>query len=275
MPELRIIDQSLWDTVQTRLHLQTKRSEAIRQALHDKARAGAPLRHLFSGLLKCAACGSPFVTVGNNRYGCSGHKYRGAAVCPVATTVKRSIVESKLLEGIKHDINNKEAQELFARETRKLLQAEAARTKPDMDNWRHELAVEQTKIDNMVTAIAKGTFSPALQAALETAESRKLEITQQIQAAEQTQRTTLPDFLPRAADIYAELIRKLEETLNADVDIARECLRGIVGDEILIRRATDGECLEAQIKADYLKQAAGCTLSVVAGTGFEPMTFGL
>jgi site-specific DNA recombinase len=177
MPELRIVPQALWDCVQDRLTLQTARSLAVRQALHDRARrTGAPMRHLFSGLLKCAVCGSPFVTVGNNRYGCSGHKYRGSAVCGNGLSVKRSIVESRLLEGIKRDLYSPDAVDLFNRETRRLLQEAADFTAPNTDRLHRELAEVETKIENLAAAIAAGTFSPALQSALEAAEAKKCKL---------------------------------------------------------------------------------------------------
>lgn len=259
LPELRIVPQGLWDRVEARLTLQTVRSTAVRQALHDSARTGAPLRHLFSGLLKCSVCGAPFVTVGNNRYGCSAHKYRGPAVCGNAISVKRTLVESRLLEGIKHDLGSPDALDLFTRETRRLLNEAAAQTAPSADRLRRELADVETKIGNLVAAIAAGTFSPALQSAIEAAEARKLSLSQELDSLETLQPNRLPEFLPRAADIYTEMVEKLETALAEDTDQARECLRGLVGDEILVRPAEKGDYLEAEIRAGYLQQASGLT----------------
>ncbi|MEW6036685.1 MAG: hypothetical protein AB1648_00255 [Pseudomonadota bacterium] len=49
------------------------------------------------------------------------------------------------------------------------------------------------------------------------------------------------------------MIEKLETTLAEDTDQARECLRGLVGNEILVRPAEKGDYLEAQIRAGYLQ----------------------
>jgi site-specific DNA recombinase len=267
MPELRIVSQTLWDSVQARLNRQTKRSLSVRAALHQRARTGPPMRHLFSGLLKCAACGSPFVTVGNNRYGCSGHKYRGTAVCQNRLSVKRSIVESRLLASVKNDICNSDALEIFTRETRRLLQEYAASAAPNIEHLRNRLAEIEKKIGNLINAIAAGTFSPALQTALEKHESEKIDILREIEEAEASRLERAPDFLPRVSEIYFEMVSELEESLSDDTDRARECLRCLIGDEILIRPAASGKYLEAELKPAYLQQAVGITLNVVAGAG--------
>ena len=74
----------------------------------------------------------------------------------------------------------------------------------------------------------------------------------------------LPDFLPRAADIFRQKVERLEKELATDVDRAREIVREILGDEILVRPGK--ECLEAEVRTGYLQAATG-TLSVVAGAG--------
>ena len=270
MPELRIVPEDLWQRAQTRLN-RPGRGEAIRQGIARKKAGGGAARHLFSGLLVCANCGHPFVTVGNGYYGCSGHKYRGAAVCAVATSVKRAVVERCLLAGIKRDLLNPEALELFHRETRRLLReaAEQSGNSGQLERARQELAATETKIGNLVAAIAAGTFSPALQSALEMAESDKRRLLAEIASAESIQSPAFPDFLPRTADVFREMVENLEDSLSADTDEAREILRGIVGDEILIQPAATGRHLEAKIKAGYLQQVSGLTLNMVAGAGFE------
>ncbi len=76
----------------------TARARAV---LGNAGRSGPWPRYLFSGLIECANCGSPFVTLSRDRYGCSAARYRGAAVCDVRTTVPRSRLKTRLLDTIR------------------------------------------------------------------------------------------------------------------------------------------------------------------------------
>ena len=54
-PELRIVDDVLWDAAQRRLRDQRQRTEGARR--DGKVSAGTWSKHLLSGLLKCGGCG--------------------------------------------------------------------------------------------------------------------------------------------------------------------------------------------------------------------------
>ncbi|BBL75477.1 resolvase [Methylomagnum ishizawai] len=277
MPELRIVPDALWRKVQARLARNEARGAAISAGIQARRQGGASVRHLFSGLLFCAECGHPFVTVGNGYYGCSGHKYRGSAVCRTARSVRRKIVEDRLLEHIRQDIPTQEGFEVFARKARQLLQAAAEQAIGSTGQDQAALSELERKIGNIVNAIAAGTFSPALQSALEAAEAQRAEILARIASTQALadQAAHIPDFLPRAVDVYKEVLGNMAVALTAgDVDMARERIRDLVGDRIEIRQGKD--CLEAIIeKAGALQLASGLTLVMVAGAGFEPTTFGL
>ncbi|HES77068.1 MAG TPA: hypothetical protein ENO09_08715, partial [bacterium] len=85
---LRIIEQSVWDAVKSR---QTRtRTDITRRAANS--RGAGKSRYLFSGLLKCACCGSAYIIVNAERYGCALHKSGGSSACANSVTVKRSTV---------------------------------------------------------------------------------------------------------------------------------------------------------------------------------------
>lgn len=74
-PELRIVEQDLWDAVKVRQLSATV--EVFRFGAWDRRRP----RYLFSGLIVCGCCGSGYAKVGANRFGCSAARNKGAAIC--------------------------------------------------------------------------------------------------------------------------------------------------------------------------------------------------
>ena len=76
------------------------------------------------------------------------------------------------------------------------------------------------------------------------------------------------DVIPRAREAHQELVSRLEQV--EDVSAAREAIRAIVGE---IRLVPEGDELVAELTSAGL--AGACQLTLVAGAGFEPATFGL
>ena len=68
VPELRIIDEDLWERVK-------ERQRGLRKlpSFHEKQRP----RMLLSYLLKCGCCGGGFSKVSQNHYGCSTARNKG------------------------------------------------------------------------------------------------------------------------------------------------------------------------------------------------------
>ena len=86
MPELRIVDQELWDRVKARQRGLTKL-----HAFHEKQRP----RMLLSYLLTCGCCGGGFSKVSQNHYGCSTARNKGT--CDNRLTVRQDELEGLVI----------------------------------------------------------------------------------------------------------------------------------------------------------------------------------
>ena len=74
---------------------------------------------------------------------------------------------------------------------------------------------------------------------------------------------------------FKELLADLDSALNKDTGRARVLLKDLLG-EIRLVPEDGGVYAEIQNRADRLLMAAGAvSITVVAGAGFEPATFGL
>ncbi len=83
VPQLRIIDDALWQAVQTRKA--KTRAHYLRQAdgpLAGKSESGLTAQHLLNGLARCGVCHGPLIFAAKNpksrRYYCSTRLHRGA-----------------------------------------------------------------------------------------------------------------------------------------------------------------------------------------------------
>src|SRR5688572_14458576 len=141
---LHIVDDQLWRCVQSRLVRQAASVGArVKAGLSRKAAAtGREPRHLFSGWLTCGLCGARFTLVNRRSYACASH-VNGLA-CSNTLHVRRDLVESRLLAGIRKSLGRPE------------IAAEIER--------RVRSAGLRTEVENLVNAIAQGGLrnSPAL-----------------------------------------------------------------------------------------------------------------
>lgn len=269
MPELRIIDQSLWNRVKDRQKEQRERVRAA-QSKNGSRRAGPGRRprYLFSGLLRCGVCGGTYVIVNSYQYGCSRHKESGAPVCANSIRVPRRLLEQCLLAAIREELCSDEAFALFRAETTRLLR-EMRRRMPDHSAKLRNI---EGRIENMVEAIQAGAFSPALKQALEAAERER----EALQAVAAEPASELPELLPQAWERFQALTREMENLGEEDIPRIRTQLQALLG-EINLVPAEGGKYLNAQLTGNYagLLGLTESKINVVAGAGFEPTTFGL
>ena len=103
MPELRIVDDALWQAVKDRQsELAVKYAstiEAVRAAQANRLNRTHRPRSLLSGLLECRSCGGPNAIWGQDRYGCSNHVMNGS--CDNSRIIRRTVLEERLLVGLK------------------------------------------------------------------------------------------------------------------------------------------------------------------------------
>ena len=88
-----IVSTALWQAVQARLQNARRYTEA-------PTRGRGP-KFLLSGLLRCGTCHRRFVVTDSYHYGCPAHRVQG---CPNGVAVARTLVEEKILSGIRHEL---------------------------------------------------------------------------------------------------------------------------------------------------------------------------
>ncbi|WP_328285757.1 recombinase family protein [Magnetospirillum molischianum] len=296
VPELRIIDDTLWQAAKARQQSLATEYATVITAVRDSfaaraaERAANPLnathrpRSLLSGLLVCGCCGGPFALRGQDRYGCSTHIMTGT--CANSRTIRRDALEERVLIGLKDRLMAPEAAaeaiRAYVEETNRRNHTRRA----DGETERRELDKIARTIKELVTQVEDGGGSRAVMARLRELEAREDEINARLAQAP----ADIPDIHPNVADIYVRKVARLAEALSHtdERDEAADAIRSLIEKITLTPGPKRGQ-IDAVLYGDlaaileWTAQNAntpglggsGVSVSVVAGAGFEPATFRL
>ena len=288
IPELRIVDDNLWNRVQTRLGA-IRSSDQVAKARATKFWTRRRPRHLLTGKAICGGCGGPAAPIGKDYIACSTARRRGT--CTNRASIRRSEIETWIIEALRHQLMAPDLVSEFVR----TFNDEINRTRRDRDRRRDGLEREQKelgrRIDILLDAFASGALKgPSVQTKLEALEARHSEVTKE-----------LAGFLdepvrlhPNLAAIYHRKVAALQNLVQNEATRteAVEIIRSLV-DEVIFRPTAEAG-LEVELVGDIAKMvhlaqnsnenspASGAvheefarSVKVVAGVGFEPTTFRL
>ncbi|HWI25854.1 MAG TPA: recombinase family protein [Stellaceae bacterium] len=277
VPDLRIVDQPLWEQVQARLGL-IRNAPRTQKALEKKFWLKRRPKHLLTGLAHCATCGAPLASVGKDYLGCSAARRHGT--CQNRHSIRRETVEGLILDGLKNQLMAPEVVAEFVREFHAELNRQQGRLELGAVQKRRELDEVTRKLAGLIEAIADGLRAPGLQARLDQFEKRKAELSFELQEA-----TPSPLRLhPNLSELYRKKVADLQLAIAdpATRSEALEILRGLV-ERVEVHAGKDGIRigLTGEI-ANMLKLSTGVesvatephrsSIKVVAGARFEPAT---
>ncbi len=282
IPDLRIVSQEQWDSVKARQEaLDRRQSKSVQPApFWSKQRP----RYLFSGLIRCGVCGGGFSKISANHFGCSSARNKGPTTCTSLLTIRRSELEDAVLGALQERLLDPDLFKVFAAE----FVAEWNRLQADTLAGREARAVElrqlRQQIERLVDALADGTPVTAVRDRLNLLEQRKVVLETEMAAA----LLPAPRLHPNLPEVYRQKIAELAGLLGAeDATAAKELVRSLVEHITLIpegsrlRIEVRGELgailrlANGAIGANRSVDAVGEQIKMVAGTGFEPVTFRL
>jgi site-specific DNA recombinase len=253
VPELRIIDDALWDAAKSRqreLSFEIGRDDGG-NALNRVHRR----KFLFSGLLRCGCCGGEYTIFAQDRYGCATRRSKGT--CNNNATITRQEIEARVLEGLKDRLMAPE----LVREFIRAFQEEANRAAREQDQKfksdRMQLHLVERKIAGIVTSIEEGRYSRVLGDRLAELEHQQEQLRLRL-----SETPTSVRLHPRLADIYADKVRELEQSLNdpAIRGEAAEVLRSLV-DRIELHPRKEGNGVDATLHGDLAEILSFCALT--------------
>ncbi len=210
--------------------------------------------------------------------------------CTNRRTVLRDRLLARVLTGLKHRLLTPELVEEFVRS----FVAEVNAANRDRGVRQAALSREQgtnrRQIRNILELVKDGRGSTSLVEELRRLEDREKALERDLDQAAQPE--LLPTLHPNLPELYRRRVEELETAL-ADPQVAasaREALRGLVDAVLVFPGERRGEVeihlrgdlaaflhLDAQGRDEKLRSASGGVVlgTLVAGIGFEPMTFRL
>ena len=291
VPELRVVDDVLWEAVRAR---QGRLSHRERQT--PDAPGGTPAafwskqrpKHLFSGLIKCGACGGGFSMISKSHLGCSTARNKGQTACGNRLTIRREALESTILDGLRARLMDPALYQAFAAEFTAEWNRMQAHAAGDLGERTKELTGVKDKLERLVDAICAGTPAMAVKDRMRELEERRIALESELATAV----APAPRLHPNLAVLYRQKVAALADALSGHgAAAARDLLRGLIDE---IRIVPEGLTQRAELRGELaaiLGLASPRTtkapadmarafdiaeqIKVVAGTGFEPVAFRL
>jgi DNA invertase Pin-like site-specific DNA recombinase len=282
-PELRIIDENLWQRVQTRLAWVAEAfGRGTRAGLYHRA-ASSP--HLLTGFLKCGCCGANLVIVtgrgkgGHQSYGCPQNFYRGA--CVNRLKARADWLEDQLLSQLQLAVMEPEVLNYALKEFERQLAASFSEMSNQIDRIRQRSELIQQELRNLVSTVASCGPSATLVDAINQREQELNELRQKLLAGEGD---SVSDQVARIRQFVTENLSDIRQLFCADVQRARpELAKHITA--IHMQPQLDGKKGRYVATGDWdllgehpipgTKEGPEMRVRMVAGGGFEPPTFGL
>lgn len=228
VPELRIVDQDLWDAVKARQDIDARRRSKVETTDRNKLSSGQTLRrrkYLLSGLLHCGLCGGRMTMAGTGKYKtfyCANAKEMGPSVCKGFRGLRDSIALPLVLSGLRDDLMQPIAYETFREAVHKRLN-ENNDTAEDRLRLHDARVMElETGRRNLVALAKQGLGSQSLVDELKKIEADLARLAE-TRAEIIPEEIELPDDLPER---YREMIDGLAATLS------QEAIAGRAADEM-------------------------------------------
>jgi hypothetical protein len=240
VPELRIVDEALWDQVNSRLNAiaQSPTTTAIRQSRFWEKRRP---RHILTGLVVCGLCGHPLAAVGRDYLRCAQADRSGR--CDNRRGVRRKILEDLVLVALQKNLMHPDLVAEFIRGYQ--VEANAERASEEQERGTATRRLEQVKrqLDGLITAISEGLRGPGLQDRLSALEAEQARL-------EDTLRRPAPSPIrlhPHLAEAYRHRVADLARHLNSEDGRteALEIVRSLI--ERVTVKPANGGAIEIEI----------------------------
>jgi hypothetical protein len=233
VPDLRIVDETLWAAAQARLTA-TRESPGVAKALATEFWKHRRARHLLTGLARCGVCGAPLAAVGRDYLACGAARRQG--VCSDRRAIRRAVLENIILDALRSRLMQPDLVAEFAEAWQQEVNRRRAGADVARERTARELAQVERKLAGLIDAIANGLRAPSRQQALDGLERRRAKLAQRLPTAP----TPLPRLHPNLAEVYRRKVTELGAVLRHPEGggEALSILRGLV-DRVTLTPADD------------------------------------
>ena len=284
VPELRIIDDETWSMVKARQSaMRAEKPEPAASTL-STARDRKRPRYLLSGLTRCGCCGGGYSMISSEMLGCSTARNKGT--CDNRTNMRRDELEARVLAALRHHLMEPALFAEFCEEfTREMNRIRSAGSET-LEASRAQIRKIDRDLDRLVDMILRGGAADRLNERMVRMEARKREL----EAVVAQSKEPAPLLHPQMAGYYRRQVESLHEALNSGPEAERlkaaDLLRSLISAIVLtpgdsgLEMDVQGDLagiltIASNAKSPAVLRAGLSQVEMVAGTGFEPVTFRL
>ena len=239
--------------------------------------------------------------INSERYGCSSARNKGESVCTNKKTIKRSVLEGKVLNALQSHLMRDDLVQVFCDEYARHMNALRAAQNAALASRQAEATKLTKERENIVQAIKDGVPASMIKDDLARVSARLDELSALTENAHDEPR---PLIHPTMSRRYRSEIEALTKALSdGKAAEAREQVRGLIEkivlsskggeDELsidlygdlagILKIATEDKAMKDKGKIEKRLEAMAVndndnfepSVQLVAGAGFEPATFGL
>lgn len=216
VPELRIVEQELWDKVKERQRELPEQKEKFWKAQRP--------RYRLSGLLKCGCCGGGFSKANHNRYGCSTAKNKGT--CTNTLKIEQDGLERLVLKTLQaHLMNPKLCKDFCEEYTRRMNELRMHR-QAQLKSYKAERSRLEGAKRRIVQAVVDGFANQSLKQELDRVEARCNELDRLLEQDDDMPVLLHPSMGLRYHEEVTKLIRTIEDDDQRDEAI--QILRSLI-----------------------------------------------
>ena len=280
VPHIRIVSDLQWVAVQNQIEQRKRPNAQVSLGRQNRK------RHLLSGLIRCSCCGSGYTISGKDYYRCAGQKERGT--CLNRVSVRKGSLETATLSILQHHLLTESHSRLFVEEFGREMARINATASQQGQATAERLGVVVREIENLTANMLTGVLSPTLVKVLSEREAERAQL--EAKLAGEVNDTPVATILPHPAllILFQEKVGKLCDTLNDEAVCgeAAEILSTLIESVTIYPEGPHGPEAEVVAKVSDLiawatndnaapKGGVCSSMAMVAGTGFEPVTFRL
>jgi site-specific DNA recombinase len=214
-PDLRIIDDALWQDVQAR-----RAASATKHPAHQRRP-----RRVLSGLLRCGLCGGPAIVQQRSYVGCSN--YSNKRTCDNRCLISMAEIERRVLEALRTHLLSPERIELAVEAYRKEREERARRHAKDRRALEGELADTKAALERVLDMVCKGIGEQAdLGQRMKDLAARRRELEAKLPLADQGSVAVLH---PAAARSYRAKVEEIQAALTKGDAAGHEAVKLVRG----------------------------------------------
>ncbi len=205
VPEMRIIDEDLWEKVKDR-----QKSLHHEKAFYDKQRP----RKLLSYLLKCGCCSGGMSKISAHLYGCSTARNKGT--CDNRLTVRQDELEGLVLSALQSRLMDPALLKEFCAEYTRHLNALRNEKNSAINTAKSDLAKLAKDRENLIQAIKDGVPASEIKGDLARIAAKREDLEALLDGVEEE--TVI--LHPNMARYYRHQVENLTEALNSEENSA-------------------------------------------------------